>query len=140
MTLRINKVAVKQLPERLNARQGRLFFKELENSMNVDRPGLVLDCSKVRQMDSSAVHLMLCCLEEALKRNGDVKLAGIPAGASAILELSGIDRLFEVFDTNAESVSSFSRLPMDPVAHVGVSRSSHRPAENAGKTLLGWSF
>jgi anti-sigma B factor antagonist len=140
MTLRINKVAVKQLPERMNARQGRLFFSELESCMNVDRPGLVLDCSSVRQMDSSCVHLMLCCLEEALKRNGDVKLAGIPAGATAILELSGIDRLFEVFDTSDDAVNSFSRLPMDPVSHAGVTRSSHRPAENAAKPLLGWSF
>jgi anti-anti-sigma regulatory factor len=140
MTLRIRTVAVKQLPEVLNAKQGRLFFKELESCVNVDRPCLVLDCSKLRRMDSSVVHLMLCCLEEALKRNGDVKLAAIPAGATAILELSGIDRLFEVFDTTADAVSSFSRPPVDMVAHLGVARTSHRPAENAGKTLLGWSF
>jgi anti-sigma B factor antagonist len=140
MTLRIRTVAVKQLPEILNAKQGRLFFNELESSVNVDRPCLVLDCSKLRQMDTSTVHLMLCCLEEALKRNGDVKLAAIPTGATAILELSGIDRLFEVFDTTNDAVSSFSRVPAEMVAHMGVARTSHRPAENAGKTLLGWSF
>jgi anti-anti-sigma regulatory factor len=140
MTLRNRTVAVKQLPEKLNAKQGRFFFGELESCMNVDRPCVVLDCSKLRQMDNSAVHLMLCCLEEALKRNGDVKLAAIPTGAAAILELAGIDRLFEVFDTSAEAVSSFSRPPIDMVSHMGVTRTSHRPAENAGKTLLGWSF
>lgn len=140
MTDRIRTIAVKQLPETLNAKQGRLFFGEIENCMNVDRPCIVLDCSKLRHMDSSVVHLMLCCLEEAMKRNGDVKLAAIPAGATAILELSGIDRLFEVYDTNAEAVNSFSRPPMDTVSHLGVARSSHRTAENAGKTLLGWSF
>jgi anti-sigma B factor antagonist len=131
---------VKQLPEKLNAKQGRLFFGELESCMNVDRPCLVLDCSKLRQMDTSAVHLMLCCLEEALKRNGDVKLAAIPTGATSILELSGIDRLFEVYETTDDAVSSFSRPAAEMVAHMGVPRTSHHPAENAGKTLLGWSF
>ena len=140
MTLRIRAVAVRQLPESMNAKQGRLFFSELESCMNVDRPCLVLDCSRVRKMDRTAVHMLLCCLEEAMKRNGDVKLAGVPAGAAAILEFTGIDRLFEVFDTSDEAVSSFSRPPIEIVAHIGVAHSSHRPAESAAKTALGWSF
>ena len=131
MTLRIRAVAVKQLPETLDARQGRLFFSELESSMNVDRPCLVLDCSRVRHLDSSAVHLLLCCLEEAMKRNGDVKLSAIPSGASAVLELSGIDRLFEVYATNAEAVSSFRRLPLDVNAVMGLSANAHHRTENA---------
>jgi anti-anti-sigma factor len=129
MTLRIRAVAVKQLPETLDAKQGRLFFSELESCLNVDRPCLVLDCSKVRRLDSSAVHLLLCCLEEAMKRNGDVKLAAIPAGASAVLELSGIDRLFEVYATNAEAVSSFRRLPLDVNAVMSSGIGAHRQAQ-----------
>jgi anti-anti-sigma regulatory factor len=43
--------------------------------MNNDRAYIVLDCSKVGVMDRSAIYLLLCCLEEAMKRNGDVKLA-----------------------------------------------------------------
>ena len=131
MTLRIRAVAVKQLPETLDAKQGRIFFSELESCMNVDRPCLVLDCSRVRRLDSSAVHLLLCCLEEAMKRNGDVKLSAIPAGASAVLELSGIDRLFEVYATNAEAVNSFRRLPVDVNAVMGLGAKSHRQTENA---------
>lgn len=131
MTLRIRPVAVKQLPETMDAKQGRLFFSELESCMNVDRPSLVLDCSRVRRLDSSAVHLLLCCLEEAMKRNGDVKLSAIPAGASAVLELAGIDRLFEVYATNAEAVSSFRRLPVDVNSLMGHAATSHRQSENA---------
>jgi anti-anti-sigma regulatory factor len=131
MTLRIRPVAVKQLPEILDAKHGRLFFRELESCLNVDRPCLVLDCSKVRRLDKSAVHLLLCCLEEAMKRNGDVKLAAIPAGASAVLELAGIERLFEVYASNAEAVSSFRRLPLDVNSVTGLSANAHRQSENA---------
>ena len=131
MTLRINPVSVKQVPETLSIRQGRLFFSELESSMNIDRPCVVLDCSKVRRMDRSVAHLLLCCLEEAIKRNGDVKLAGIPAGARTIFELSGLDRLFEVYDTNAEAVKSFRRLAVDVSAHGLTPSGVHQRAENA---------
>ncbi len=81
MTLRMCEVVVKQVPETLNEKGGRLFFNELEGCINVERPSIVFDCSKVIQMDKAAIHLLLCCLEEAIKRNGDVKLAAIPAGA-----------------------------------------------------------
>ena len=111
MTLRRRAVAVKQLPEKLNGKHGRLFFNELESCMNVDRPSIVFDCSRVLQMDKVAIYLLLCCLEEAIKRNGDVKLAAIPMEARMMLELCGADRLFEICETNAQAVRSFRQHP-----------------------------
>ena len=82
--------------------------------MSVDRPYVVLDCSNVERLDRSVVEVLLCCLEEAIKRNGDVKLASIPSGAEAILELTGVNRLFEILDTAAGAVHSFySKLVLE---------------------------
>jgi anti-anti-sigma regulatory factor len=131
MNSRTRAVAVKQLPEILSARQARIFFSDLESHMNVDRPLIVLDCSKVHKMDRSAVHLLLCCLEEAMKRNGDVKLAALPHGSAEIVGLSRIDRLFEVFGTIAEAVNSFRRGPIDTASHASLTARSLRTAENA---------
>jgi hypothetical protein len=72
---------------------------------------VVLDCSKVRKLDSAGIQVLLSCLEEAMKRNGDVKLAAIPPGAAAILELARVDHLFEAFDSTADAVNSFHRFP-----------------------------
>ena len=113
MTLRSFAVAVRQLPETLSASQGRLFLMELEDYLAFDRPSIVLDCSKMRQMDRPAIHLLLRCLEEAMMRNGDVRLAAVPEGAKEILELIGVSRLFEMFDTDAGAVSSFHQSPLD---------------------------
>lgn len=131
MTFRVCDVAVRRLPETLNMKHGRLFFRELESCMNVDRPGIVFDCSKLLRMDSSAVHLLLCCLEEAMKRNGDVKLAAIPTGVRTTLELTGVDRLFEIYDTNAEAENSFRRLPAGTSLHQFVPGSSYQVSEDA---------
>jgi len=90
-------------------KQGRLFFKELESRLNIDRPCVVLDCSKVREMDPFAIHILLCCLEEAMKRDGDVKLAAVSASAQRSLALNRVDGLFEIYDTESEAVNSFFR-------------------------------
>jgi anti-sigma B factor antagonist len=104
-------VTVKQLPEKLSVQQGRLFFREVESCLNSDRPRVVFDCSKVQQLDSAGIHLLLNCLEEAMKRNGDVKLAAISPRAAATLELTKVDRLFETFNNIADAVNSFNQLP-----------------------------
>jgi anti-sigma B factor antagonist len=108
-------VAVKQVPEKLSVKQGRGFFREVASCLKADRPRVVLDCSKVRQLDSAGIQVLLQCLEEAMKRNGDVKLASVPSGAAAILELTRVDRLFEMFDSTADAVNSFRQFPMKPI-------------------------
>lgn len=110
-------VSVKQLPEKLSIKQGRSFFREVEPHLQSDRPRVVLDCSKLRQLDSAGIHVLLRVLEEAMKRNGDVKLASIPPSAAAILELTRVGRLFEAFDNTADAVNSFHQIPIMPVPH-----------------------
>jgi anti-anti-sigma regulatory factor len=131
MTVQIRAVAVEQLPEKLSVRQGRTFLREMVRCMNVDRPRLVLDCSNVRQMDRPLIQVLLCCLEEAMKRNGDVRLAAIPPGAGAILESTGANRLFDIFDTAAEAVSSFRPVAMDTVPKTFMAERSQQRSESA---------
>jgi anti-sigma B factor antagonist len=71
----------------------------------------VLDCSRVRELDSAGIQVLLHCLEEAMKRNGDVKLAAIPPAAAEILELTKVDSLFEAFDSIRDAVNSFHQFP-----------------------------
>jgi anti-anti-sigma regulatory factor len=113
-----------QLPKRLGAREERSFLRAVEHRMNMERPYLVLDCSNISQLDNSAVHLLLCCLEEAMKRNGDVKLAGIPLMTEMVPGLTGTSRLFEIFDTTADAVNSFRQLPFAVLSETSESESA----------------
>jgi anti-sigma B factor antagonist len=126
MTIQIRPVTVKQLPENLSVKQRWIFFREIVNCMNVDRPRIVLDCAKVRQLNKPALHLLLRCLEEAMKRNGDVKLAAIPRGAKVALELTGVNRLFEIFDTTADAVNSFHQIPTYVVSQTFIPECSNQ--------------
>ena len=56
--------------------------------------------------------MLLHCMEEVMKRNGDLKLAALPPGPAVMLEVTRVDRLFEIFDQAQDAVESFYRLPV----------------------------
>jgi anti-anti-sigma factor len=124
-------VTVTQLPEVLNNREGRLLFKDLERRLKFDRQCIVLDCSKVRELDNRALRFLLNCLEEAMKRNGDVKLAAVTAPVLAILEQTRVDRLFEIYDTETEAVNSFFRPRAEQSMYAHGSRDRDQISESA---------
>lgn len=104
-------VTVLQVPEQLNQAQAESFLSELNSVLQSERPRIVLDCSEVQSIESAGVEVLLHIMQEAMKRDGDVKLAGLPPMSMVILELMKVDRLFEVFETPDEAVRSFHALP-----------------------------
>ena len=127
MIFRQRNITVRQLPTALNARGRKVFSRLLEACLNVDRPLLVFDCSQLSDLDPSAIHFLLCCLEEAMKRNGDVRLAALAPNAKARLEMAGADRIFEVFHTIADAVDSY-RQPCIGVASASILESAVQAA------------
>ena len=103
-------VVVMELPEQLSHAHIRSLLRELQPFLESDRPRLVLQCSQVRHMDSAGVEMLLDCMQEAMKGDGDLKLAAVSPAAGAILELMRVDRLFEIFDTEREAVQSFDEF------------------------------
>jgi anti-anti-sigma regulatory factor len=122
-------ITVRTLPEQLDAGQQKALYRELENCINVDRPALVLDCSRLSRLDEGASHFLLCCLEEAIKRNGDVRLAALRAETSKAFRTLGLDHLFRTFDSISEAVESF-RLPVISVVQREASAANPQSARD----------
>ena len=100
-------VIVMELPEQLSQAEVRSFLAGLQPLLETDRPCIVLDCSKVQNIDSSGIEMLLHCLDEAMKRDGDLKLAAVSPASAIILELMRVDRLFEVFENSDAAARSF---------------------------------
>jgi anti-anti-sigma factor len=100
-------VIIMELPEQLKQGEVKTFMRELQPLLDTSRPCVVLDCSKIQDIDSAGVEMLLECLEMAMKRDGDLKLAAVSPASAIILELMRVDRLFEVFDTAEEATHSF---------------------------------
>ncbi len=103
-------VIIMELPEQLKQGQVKTFMRELQPLLDEARPCIVLDCSKIQDIDSAGVEMLLQCLELAMKRDGDLKLAAVSPASAIILELMRVDRLFEVFDTPEEATRSFQNF------------------------------
>ena len=103
-------VVVKRVPDRLNMKQARAFLSETQPMLRSDRPQMVFDCSQVKQMDAAGVEMLLHCLAEVMKRDGDLKLAALSPQAAVVLEMTRTDRLFEIYDSCSDAVLSFSRF------------------------------
>lgn len=103
-------VVVKRMPARVNLREARQFYKDVQPFLAADRPQLVFDCSLVEHMDSAGIEMLLQCMSEVMRRDGDLKLASLSQPAAMILELTRTDRLFEIYGNSTEAARSFSHF------------------------------
>jgi anti-anti-sigma factor len=108
MEINSRPVVVKRMPERVNARSAREFWQDVQPFLSVDRPQLVFDLSPVMQLDAAGVEMLLRCMSEAHRRDGDLKLAAPSEQAGVVLELTRTERLFEIYETSMDAVRSFS--------------------------------
>ncbi len=129
--MRMRAVTVGQFPGTLSKEQRRIFLREMESSLHVDRPRVVLDCSEISQLDKAVIQLLLTCLEEAMKRNGDIKLAAMPPEVRESLKQVGVSHLFEIFDTVVDAVISFRKYRGTALSHSQLPGFSDQGSESA---------
>jgi len=96
-----------ELPEQLNRARVKNFLPDLKPLLEADRPRLVLECSHLRHIDIGGIEMLLHCLEQTMKADGDLKLAAVSPALKATLQRMQVDGLFEIFDTDTEAVQSF---------------------------------
>lgn len=132
-------VVVKRLPERLNYKQAKAFLAEMQPMLRSDRPQIVFDGNQVKQLDAAGVEMLLFCLAEVMKRDGDLKLASLSLQCTVVLELTRTDRLFEIYESSSDAVLSFSRfLPASlkqPAAVLNISNYTPAASKASGTEL-----
>jgi len=110
-------VVVKRMPEKMNLKEARNFLKEVEPFLTSDRPQVVFDMSQVRHIDAAGVDILLQCMRDAIKHDGDVKLASLSPQAAVVLELTRTGRLFEIYENSTQAVKSFSSFLPNALKH-----------------------
>jgi anti-anti-sigma factor len=65
-----------------------------------EKPGVVVDLSRVKKMDLSGIEALLTCMEEVARQDGSVELGGISPEAATLLELTRVNELFQKFPSS----------------------------------------
>ena len=101
-------VVVRRMPKSLDRKQAPSFYKDVQPILKSDRPQIVFDMSETGQMDSEGLDILLLCLHDVIKSDGEVKLAGVTPPVSVLLELSRIGLLFGIYENSVSAAKSFS--------------------------------
>lgn len=109
MAISCRSVRTYQLPSKVSSSHTISFLNTLRRDAEVGRPCIVLDCSNLKSIDSHGMDLVLACLEEAMKCNGDVRLAGVEPQVFHKLRSAGMLSLFEIFATPERAAQSFQK-------------------------------
>jgi|SRR5437870_9310982 len=100
-----------KLPESVSAKQARAFMRKLKPALKLDQPCVVVDLSQVQRIDIAGLDMLLQCMVQVANRDGSLKLAGVSPEAATVLELTRMDRVFNMFPTVSEAIATCVEVP-----------------------------
>lgn len=102
-------VSVVRLSGRLAFASGDVLLRRRFREL-VDAGGrfFVIDMTELEWMDSAGVGELVACAKRAYEAGGVIKIVAAPRGkVREILELTGLERVFEIHDSAEAALSSF---------------------------------
>ncbi len=79
----------------------------LDGVVDDGKNNVVLDLSGVEYMSSAGLREMVRVLKRVKRSGGDLRIASPSDRVKEVLELAGLDTIFEVYPTQVEAVGSF---------------------------------
>ena len=109
---------VLKFPERVTGAEARLFADRISDELQHDRPRVVADLSEVRQIDSRALHVLLECLIEVTRQDGEFSLGGVSPEAATVRELTQMNTVFELLPELVQPAESFRSHATQPMQEI----------------------
>jgi anti-sigma B factor antagonist len=97
-------VCVIRLPERLTMAHASSHRHALRDVVDGGHNRLVMDMSGVEFIDSSGLSVLVSALKAARSADGDVVIAGPTPEVQALIELTRLHHLFEIFADDSAAV------------------------------------
>ncbi len=69
---------------------------------------LVADLSEVKFISSAGLRTLVAALKEAKRKGGDLRLAGMQRRVQEVLDLTGLDTIFQIYTRAEDAIRSFS--------------------------------
>jgi anti-sigma B factor antagonist len=107
MTLNVERregVVICQVSGELDASNARELLDAIDREAAAGATRIVLSLAKLDYIDSSGLGALVKCLKNARSRGGDVKLSGLKPEVKKVLELTRLDRIFDIFGSEEDAV------------------------------------
>jgi anti-anti-sigma factor len=104
----IGHVAVVDLAGKITIGEGDAVLREgVFKLLESDQKQVLLNLRKVPYMDSSGIGEMVACYKAARDKNGTVKLLNPSEKVSDLLQITGLEEMFETYRDEKEALRSF---------------------------------
>ena len=104
----VDDVRIIEVSGKITIGTGDVKIRELINTaLDEGKAKILLDLSGVSAIDSSGIGEMVACYTTVTKRDGQLKLLKLSPKINAILQVTQLITVFDVFDTVDEAIASF---------------------------------
>lgn len=99
-------VVIKEFPRNRNFARRKSFLAEIRNVVRCTyRPQLVLNISESTEMAPDVIDLLLECVEQLERADGQVSVVTGSPQTAVILELTGLTSVLDTFSSVSEAVN-----------------------------------
>ena len=98
-----------KLAERLDSTNADVFKKEAVDVLNTEVPGLIIDFSGTRFVDSIGLGALVSILKQSALKQKKIVLVSLSPQVRQIFELTRLYRLFEIFATVDEAMVALAK-------------------------------
>lgn len=101
------RVTLFELNGRIDSTNANELGDALNSALDSGRNHIVLDLEGVEYMSSAGLREMVTAMKKAKRSTGDVRLASPSDRVLEVLELAGLDSIFQIYPNQVEAVGSF---------------------------------
>lgn len=88
------------------------FRIELQHAITEDSPNTVINLSQVSFIDSSGLTSLVAGMRDAEKVGGSFRLCNVHSEAKLVFEVTMMDSVFEIYETEAEALAVPFKVPV----------------------------
>lgn len=103
----LNRVDLVIVDGRVDSSNATELGQALTECIDKGTVNLVVDLEKVNYMSSGGLRELVSALKQVRKDGGDLRLCSLSDRVSEVLELAGLDSIFEICDDQVTAVGSF---------------------------------
>jgi anti-sigma B factor antagonist len=103
----MNRVDLIEISGRIDSSTANDLGSALNERINQGTINMVVDLAKVDYMSSGGLRELVAALKRVKKDGGDLRLCAPSPRVREVLQLAGLDSLFQTFDEQVHAVGSF---------------------------------
>jgi anti-sigma B factor antagonist len=105
----VKDISIVELHDNIDFYNAPVFKGVINSLISQGKTLLIIVLEKITHLDSSGIGALITAMLELEKMGGSLKISGLSRSVKKVFDMTQAITLFEVYDTEAEALDSFSK-------------------------------